>query len=1059
MSLLRFWPTEADCLECIKPEAENPSDAVFLAVHQEMHFRRESFNTKQSESRSQNQLLNEFLRDEPSGRVILPILGESGIGKSHLVRWLKVQLQQRKDRDKRHVILIPKSSSLKSVLGRILDGLKGPQYEEIRGQLKSAREQMDEISAKQRIRSELLIAIERKHAEASKRKEQARQGGADISENDKLWLGHGDARCLPSLLNDPATQLLFTKGTPTRPGIISELARHIAKDTSEDDSPRRQFERADFLVFDELADDIKEAGQIAGRYLEKLQRSTDTKSLDDAIKLLNGIIDDAIAPLATPTDTSLAELFYEVRRQLLADDRELVLLVEDFAVLAGVQKALLDAIIREGETGGKRKACTIRTALAVTDGYFGKLDTVKTRAVHGWHIDAGANSDEEQITNQIGNFVAAYINAARIGANRLKQHFADASNVGKRAPNAMQFLDPEPDEIDLLANFGQSADEYSLFPFNPSAISTIADWRLRDEKGKLKFHPRSVINEIILPVVKDNRGSFQRNSFPPRNFLGSERKIWADLRRDVQRKESDPERQEQYLYLLHFWANKPERLVQASLPTGVFTAFGLKPLDGSKSASVPMALKPLSAKVESDVRDTSPTIPEREPEEPEFERDPPHIQEFVVKLADWKAGGILGQSEANKIRGLMCAHLIFSINWEAELLRPVKPPSNNRETNIFLPRAKGNPPNLEKAFIVVAKDEQFLDANTANDIFSVVRAMLRYEYYDGWNYEQADEDYIFISRFVDSHLTQATSWLHARYKNVDGSPIASLTQSLLWQARQLNVESAHKSDDASQLEAVFAEAPVQKKAGEDQEWNGFLSEMIEHRRLLQDELLERVGAFQGTSRKTPHAIDAQPLIAIIQRFRKEWKVAEKFPPIPSGAVDELKAIDRHINSLYRNGNSKIDARRKRIAEQSKRIVDELGKDYDKAELLKDLESVCTLSQQYGLTGDISVNQIRQLAERFREAPVKEVGKQVDAIVSGDDLPEQMTAIAKLDIATHALLVEFSQTCGQFLRERAGKAQNKILAWSADVVEKKKLDVDEILKTLEEAVVPYQKVDA
>ncbi len=185
--------------------------------------------------------------------------------------------------------------------------------------------------------------------------------------------------------------------------------------------------------------------------MEKLQRTTDTKSLDDAIKLLNSIVDDAIAPLATPTDTSLAELFYEVRRQLLADDRELILLVEDFAVLAGVQKALLDAIIREGESGGKREACTIRTALAVTDGYFGNLDTVKTRAIHGWWIETGANSDEEQIVNHIGNFVAAYINAARIGAKRLEQHFSEPSNIGKKAPNAMDILGPEPEELELLA--------------------------------------------------------------------------------------------------------------------------------------------------------------------------------------------------------------------------------------------------------------------------------------------------------------------------------------------------------------------------------------------------------------------------------------------------------------------------------------------------------------------------------------------------------------------------------------------------------------------------------
>lgn len=1056
MNLLKFWPTETDCLECIKPEAENPSDAVFLAVHQEMRFRRESFQTKQAESKSQKQLLNEFLRDEPSGRVILPILGESGIGKSHLVRWLKVQLHQRKDRDKRHVILIPKSSSLKSVLGRILDGLDGPRYEEIREQLKSAREQMDEIGAKQRIRSELLTAIERNHAEAFKRKEQAQQGGAKISEKDRLWLGHGDARCLPSLLNDPATQVLFTKGTSTRPGIISELARHIAKDTSEAESPRRQFERADFLVPDELANDVKEAGQIAGRYLDKLQRTTDTKSLDDAIKLLNEIVDDAITPLATPTDCSLAELFYEVRRQLLADDRELVLLVEDFAVLAGVQKALLDAIIREGETGGKREACTIRTALAVTDGYFGNLDTVKTRAVHGWHIETGTGYDEDEITNQIGNFVAAYANAARIGAKRLEKHFADPNNIGKKAPNAMEFLDPEPDEIALLANFGQSADQYSLFPFNPSAISTIADSRLRDDKGKLKFHPRSVINEIILPVVKDTRGSFERNVFPPPNFLGSEKKIWADLRRDVQRKEGDPERQEQYLHLLHFWANKPERLSQASLPHGVFTAFGLEPLDRSKTAVAPKTLKPLSTPDEKEA--ATATTPRAEEGETEIKRDPPAIQQFVGKLDGWKNGGVLGQSEANRIRGWMNTHLMYSINWETELLRPVKPTTNTYATSIYLPRAKGNPPNLEKAFVVVAEDDQFDNANTANEVFSVIRAMARYDHCGGWRYDQADEDYISIANFVDSHLEQAARWVHARYKNVDGLPVASLTQTLLWQARQLNVESAHKTtDDASHLEAVFATSPERENGDDDEEWNKFLSDLVSNRQALQDELLERIGAFQGTG-KTPHAVDASQLLATIQEFRKAWKITEKFPLMPSGAVDALKAIDKHIGSLYRGGNAKVDARRRRIAEQSKLIVAELGKAYDKTALLKDLESVCTLSQQRGLSGEVTVNQVRKLLGRFNDAPVKEVGTQVDAIVNSDNIAAQMTAIARLNIEAHALLVEFAQTCAHFLKERAGKAQNQILTWTPEVVEKKKADVDEILQTLEVELTPYQKVD-
>jgi len=435
MKLLNFWPTEANCLDCITPEAENPSDAIFLAVHQEMRFVRKSFHTDHAEQKSQTQLLNEFLRDEASGRVILPILGESGIGKSHLVRWLKVQLQQRADSERRHVILIPKSSSLKSVLGRILQGLEGPRYEDIRGQLRAAREQMDSISAKQRIRAELLAAIERNHTVAAERKQKSRETGAELRKQDQLWCGHGDPRALPSLLKDPATEILFLQGTSSRPGIISELARHLTNDTTEADSPRRQFERADFLIPEELACGISEASEIAKNYLNKLQKTTSTKSLDEAVELLNGIVDDAIAPLATPADTSLSELFYEVRRQLLKEGRELVLLVEDFAVLAGVQRALLDAILREGQVAGKAEACMIRTALAVTDGYFfsANLETVQTRAVHGWWIQTGENENEDIVTDKICDFVAAYINAARIGSRNLEDFYSHSTNLGKKS--------------------------------------------------------------------------------------------------------------------------------------------------------------------------------------------------------------------------------------------------------------------------------------------------------------------------------------------------------------------------------------------------------------------------------------------------------------------------------------------------------------------------------------------------------------------------------------------------------------------------------------------------
>jgi hypothetical protein len=1047
MKLLKFWPTEEDCLECIKPEAENPSDAVFLAVHQEMRFVRKSFQTDHSETKSQQQLLKDFLRDEPSGRVIMPILGESGIGKSHLVRWIDIQLRQRDDSVCRHVIRIPKSSSLKTVLRRILDGLEGPQYEEIRTKLKSAREQMDEIGAKQRIRAELLAAIERRYQDANKRKEQQKVAGGEASKEDQQWLKHGDNRALPAMLNDPATQVLFTRGTSTRPGIISELARHITSDTSEDDAPRRQFEQADFKITDELAKDVKEAGPIAARYTEKLQRPG-FKALEEAVDLLNSVVDDAIATLATPADTSLAELFYDVRRQLLSDGKELVLLVEDFAVLAGVQKAILDAIIREGESGGKKEACTIRTALAVTDGYFGNLDTVKTRAIHGWWITSGETDTGEAVEEQVGNFVAAYVNAARIGAKKLKDHYKDESNIAKSAPNAKDFLNLEPEEVSLLESFGQSAHGFNLFPFNQKVICTIADWKLRDQKGKLRFHPRSIINEIVLPMVKNFRLEFEKKSFPPENFFGyPKNSISTDLATDVNKAVGDLQLRERYQYLLHFWAGQPQNLEAAELPAGVYEAFGLDVLDGSKVAADPDPIKPSTSSGDRPSR----------PSDPPKDRAPEEIQNFIDVLDNWKRGETLSQVQANEIRSWINSHLFYSINWEAELLKQIKPTPEMFRNRIYLPRSSGNRrTSIEKAFVAVATDEEFENDVIVNPIYLAIRAMKRYDYYKGWGYDQADDDYIALANFIDKHVAQATQYIRDHYKNVNGNPVGSLAQNLLWQARLLNVESAHKADDASQLRALFASPAEQTSADDDSDWIEFIGELSMNHELLQRELVERVGAHQGGTGNKPYAIDACQILPVVRSFRKTWEISESFPEINPGVTDEIKDIDRHTKSLRRSGKKKVEMRRKRISDQSRQIVEELGKDYDKHYLIKNLNEVCTLLEKYGLKGDVSVSQIRKLLEKFKDAPVKAVGGQVEAIVSGSDTPALMTAIAELDNQAHALLVEFVETCSSFLKERSSEAQGHVADWTPEVVTAKTNEVAGILEELDGAVSPFGK---
>ena len=80
--LLRYWPREGDVAACVKTDAEASSEAVSLAVHQPMRFERRVIGGGAGVlgQCDEHELLRAFMTENlPEGRVILPIVGSSGI--------------------------------------------------------------------------------------------------------------------------------------------------------------------------------------------------------------------------------------------------------------------------------------------------------------------------------------------------------------------------------------------------------------------------------------------------------------------------------------------------------------------------------------------------------------------------------------------------------------------------------------------------------------------------------------------------------------------------------------------------------------------------------------------------------------------------------------------------------------------------------------------------------------------------------------------------------------------------------------------------------------------
>src|SRR5262249_5760402 len=154
--------------------------------------------------------------------------------------------------------------------------------------------------------------------------------------------------------------------------------------------------------------DRRELGRAEASALNQLDRE---ERRIVAAGILNLALDDAKQRLLR-LDPTVSDLFDAVRRNLLTEGKELILLFEDFAVLSGLQKQILQVIIKEAIRDGRQVLCTMRTALAYTKGYM--QETVLSRANTKYELPDEPGTAQE-ILDRIKRLVGAYLNAARLG--------------------------------------------------------------------------------------------------------------------------------------------------------------------------------------------------------------------------------------------------------------------------------------------------------------------------------------------------------------------------------------------------------------------------------------------------------------------------------------------------------------------------------------------------------------------------------------------------------------------------------------------------------------------
>ena len=1004
ISLNDFWPSREHCDECLVTEAETADVAVFLAVHQPMRlFRRRLKEQAEPEEKKETDLLEALLMKNPaSGTLLVPIVGSSGVGKSHMIRWLDAHLRNRKDGVPRHIVRIPKSASMKRVLELILEDLPKESYGALHLKLTSARMPPDLLTATFNLLAKLLVALERSYQQARSRVMEGKGGPGD-----RERMTHCDPRGLPALLQETEIRSHFMAYEGTSKGVLARIAERYMQGTPAVEGPANQFTEAD-LVFDETLD-TRLLSQAARSYLVNLNLQ-DGKARKVAVAILNDVVDPALGELRDFGGNSLTDLFVKIREKLLEDGKELVLLVEDFAALAGIQGSLLDAMIFHGIDAGRQHLCVMRTALAVTEGYLANRETVLTRAVYEWRIEERPFASDDEAIATFTNFVGGYLNAARWGKTRLEKEFKkrskDSGDLHEWLPH---FYDQRRDDLDpesaaALKEFGfSSRGNHPLFPFNRGVIHQLARRHLR--KGNtFVLNPRELLNLVLRETLLTNRPLFDAAVFPPGNFQQFARnKLALPVSRELTQR-ADPEHLDRLAALIFHWGDNPETPGGAAgLSEAVYRAFKLSPVKWSE-ASAPRT-QPVSV---ATVNTIAPVPPPPDP--------------WTQKLRNWRENGVISQADANKVRKFLCDAVGQWIDWEALLVESV----SLDHTRIVLPKVAIGNPTAANTMAVAITDEELKDESRADQFFSALAAVIRF--HDGnrsWNYDGGEADSAAYANLIYHMVGQAEDWMRRQAHSLPREGIRPLAQSLLIGARLLGLEGASANTDADNLAALFASAPPEEGAvpDTDNQWSRLRSGARRFRSDARELLLRLVAARQGSG-ETVQAIDATELLTAIRELHSSWLLPTD---LNLKLFDDHPPLREHLSKL-KNLLKNAATQRGAALGQWRREIDEwVGPDFDVRVLVDEMNKTALAAQHAHVFrgGGITYDSLQDDLNKLPECRLKETLGFAQKATEAKDFGVLLSALAQADPRVEETSRRVLKQYAMFLKNTTEVADDKL----------------------------------
>ena len=836
----------------VKPDSITTSQGDFLATHvaiNKLHLL-EKFDIQPNgrKNYSEEDVFEQYVANPSNKHQFIAVYGQSGTGKSHLIRWFAARFAQTKPENEVILFIRRSDNTLKGTIRQLLEKpeVQGIKNREVFERLVKASVSVEENKLKDMIYHNFIIEINN-----------------DDDSHQFTIPNVKKKRLVAFLNNDVIHDYLMMENGP-----IERMYSKIAEHTLVDRDTIAQFLPKDFYVTTDLYDNICRTG--ADAKAEKMARelmadASGIEAAENYANYMNQFVNDVIQRCAGIEPGDFRQIFQDIRKELYRLGKNLTLFIEDVTSFTGVDEALLDALIIE-HTGmnAADQICRISSIVGTTSNYLQNnfRDNHKDRITQYVYIPSGVFN-----TNEIYEFVARYVNVMSLTEESISSWVHGQANP----------VDYPVHEVKQGTNWEyvkiKHGKRLCLYPFTKNSINYFYNYVLTNGQQT----PRYIIRDIIEPVIYDLINNPKAFPSIKINLVNVNTKLSYGIHNQIK----DEHLAERLLRFLCIWGTGLPEQSQvdnityiSGISETILTELGFPILRFSEIK-----------KPERDPEPKPDPEPGHDPEpkpgsKPKHKPVPIEIQKRVDKanaiLTSWREGKPIDVSATvgfidiiKKAQSDMCAYLYTAINWQVEGISDdniTKIKESSKKLITFENQTKGI--------------SGFYQLPATWDSISIVQAFIRWREYgkNSWNYDNSDLDAFIVSSWlakIKQDIVKAVS------DQVEPPHMSYIEASITAEIYRLILCGEFKEHSLKNftLRHLFESIPVQTtNTGHCKEWIKLISVLFQKNAasINQKTLRQYYNLTQGTGTANVVVLDEPELVRVVRKIKvNKLRVSEE----------------------------------------------------------------------------------------------------------------------------------------------------------------------------------------